>query len=171
MMRWKPLWCACAVIGLLLPVGVRADQLPKSGTYSGRYSFSEHANVVPVEKDYLFTDAVNQGTFFNTQGGGFLHLATGACTSQGVIQNGQFAFSGYCAMTDKDNDKALLKWSCNNGSATKRSDRCEGTFDWIGGTGKYVGLRGHSVFDGAVTAQGPLGSIGDANWKGEWQLP
>ena len=77
----------------------------------------------------------------------------------------------FVAAGDKDNDKALLKWSCSNGSATKHSDRCEGTFDWIGGTGKYVGLRGHSVFDGAVTAQGPLGSIGDANWKGEWELP
>ncbi len=151
---------------LAVPLTSGAVDLPKRGTYSGKYSWSEHVTVVPVEKDYMFTDAVSQGLFFNAAGSGFLHAAVVSCTSQGVIQNDQFSFSGNCTATDKDGDRALLKWACTRGG-----DRCVGTFDWIGGTGKYVGIRGRSQFDGGQIGQGPLGAIGDANWKGEWQLP
>ena len=82
------------------------------------------------------------------------------------LQKDHFSFSGYCTATDKDSDKALLKWTCS-----RDGDRCVGTFDWIGGTGKYAGMRGRSRFDGGALGQGPLGPIGDANWKGEWELP
>jgi hypothetical protein len=88
------------------------------------------------------------------------------CGSQGVVQNDQFSFSGYCIATDKEGDKAVLKWACTRGG-----DRCVGAFDWTGGTGKYVGIRGRSQFDGGQIAEGPLGAIGDSNFKGKWNLP
>jgi len=166
MLKVESFFAVCAVIVSLAPAVACGEPVAKRGNYAGKYSFSEHVTVVPVEKDFMFTDAANQGLFSNAAGSGFLHGATIACTSQGIIQNDQFSFSGNCAATDKDGDKAVLKWAC-----AKSGDRCVGTFDWIGGTGKYVGMRGRSQFDGGVVGQGPLGAIGDANWKGVWELP
>jgi len=165
-MRVKRRLITCAIAALLLPLATAAEPLAKRGTYSGKYVWSERATAVPVEKSYLFTDAVNQGLFFNAAGSGFLHAAVVICTSQGTVQGEQFSFAGNCVATDKEGDKASLKWACSRGG-----DRCVGTFDWIGGTGKYAGLRGHSQFDGGQVGEGPLGPVGDANWKGEWQLP
>jgi hypothetical protein len=166
MSKFKPILLACIAIALLAPVVASADQLAKRGSYSGRYLWTERAKVVEVDKGWMFTDAVQQGVFLNSNGSGFLHGATAVCTSQGVIQNDQFWFSGNCAATDKDGDKAVLKWACS-----KAGNRCAGAFDWMGGTGKYAGMRGQSQFDGGVLGQGPLGTMGDSNWKGEWALP
>ena len=166
MLKSKSILTACTLIVFLTPAGASADQLAKRGSYSGRFLWTEQAKTVEVDKGWMFTDAVNQGVFLNSAASGFLHGATAVCTSQGVIQSEQFWFSGNCAATDKDGDKAVLKWACS-----KSGSRCAGTFDWIGGTGKYAGMRGQSQFDGGVLGQGPLGSIGDSNWKGEWALP
>lgn len=166
MMRWKPLWCACAVIGLLVSAAESAEQLAKHGSYAGKLVWFEKGTIMPVEKDYFFKEAPQQGLFLNAAGGGFLHSAVFTCGSQGVVQNDQFSFSGYCIATDKEGDKAVLKWACARGG-----DRCVGAFDWVGGTGKYAGIRGHSQFDGGQIAEGPLGAIGDSNFKGEWNLP
>src|SRR5262245_47428414 len=165
-MRAKRVLIACTVAALFFPLAAAAEQLAKRGTYSGKYVWSERGMVVPVEKNYLFTNAVNQGLFYNAGGSGFLHAAVVVCTSQGMVQGEQFSFSGNCTATDKEGDKALLKWQCN-----RQGDRCGGTFDWVGGTGKYAGLRGGNQFDGGQMGEGPLGPVGDSNWKGEWQLP
>lgn len=162
----KPFVSALAAVVILAPLGSNADPLARRGTYSGKFMWTEQAKVVEVDKGWLYTDAVHQGIFLNSSGAGFLHGATAACTSQGTIQNDQFWFTGNCAATDRDGDKAVLKWACS-----KAGNRCAGTFDWVGGTGKYSGMKGQSQFDGGVLGQGPLGSIGDSNWKGEWSLP
>lgn len=155
-----------AVMAVLVTTSANADQLPRRGSYAGKYTWTEQAKATEVDKGWMFTDAINQGVFINASGSGFLHGATVVCTSQGVIQDDQFRFSGNCAATDKDGDKAALKWAC-----AKAGNRCAGSFEWISGTGKYVGLRGQSQFDGGVVGQGPLGPIEDSNWKGEWSLP
>lgn len=165
-MNLKVIVSACAIGALLAPAAADAEALAKRGSYAGKYLWGEHATAVPIEKDHMYTDAVNQGQFLNAAGNGFLHGAIVVCTSQGRIQNDQFEFSGRCVATDKDGDKALLRWACARGG-----ERCVGAFDWTGGTGKYAGMRGRSQFDGGVVGQGPLGSIGDANWKGDWELP
>ena len=159
------MWVGCVAMTLLLPAIGSADQLAKKGSYSGKYFWSEHVNVFEIEKDHMYMNGVQQGVFFNNAGSGFLHAAVVACASQGIVKKDQYSFAGYCHLTDKDGDKALLQWACAQGG-----DRCVGTFDWIGGTGKYAGMRGRSQFDGGEIGSGPLGNIGDSNWKGEWQL-
>src|SRR5207253_7788020 len=51
---------------------------------------------------------------------------------------------GYCIATDRDGDKAFLVFKCT----AQPGARCEGDFQWTGGTGKYVGLRGNNSFNG-----------------------
>src|SRR4051812_39943647 len=118
-MRVKLVLTTCTIAALLFPFATGAEQLAKRGTYSGKYVWSEHGMAVPVEKDHLFTDAVNQGLFYNLAGKGFLHAAVVVCTSQGTVQGEQFSFSGNCTATDKEGDKAVLKWQCS-----RQGDRC-----------------------------------------------
>ena len=166
MVQRKLLACTCAVMGLLMPAVGSAEQLAKHGSYTGKLVWFEKGTIMPVEKDYFFKEAPQQGLFLNAAGGGFLHSAVFTCGSQGYVQNDQFSFSGYCIATDKEGDKAVFKWACARGG-----DRCVGGFDWVSGTGKYSGIRGHSQFDAGQIAEGPLGAIGDSNLKGEWNLP
>jgi len=142
-------------------------QLAKSGTYSGVFGFYEQPwTAVPIDKERLIISSMPQGPFINDQGSGFLHLASVVCVGQGIVEQGKFAFNGHCTATDKDGDKAALAWRC-----AESGGRCVGTFDWVGGTGKYTGIKGHSQFHGGGIGQGAPGPIGYAVWKGEWQLP
>jgi hypothetical protein len=69
---------------------------------------------------------------------------------------------GYCTVTDEDGDKAFVIWQC------KGQPRCDGDFQWTGGTGKYTGLKGQTSFTGI-----PIGSTasGYSLFTGNWQLP
>ena len=69
---------------------------------------------------------------------------------------------GYCTVTDEDGDKAFVIWQC------KGQPRCDGDFQWTGGTGKYTGLKGTTSFTGV-----PIGSTasGYSLFNGNWQLP
>ncbi|MFO1352064.1 MAG: hypothetical protein U1F68_15860 [Gammaproteobacteria bacterium] len=168
MQNLKKILTGCAV-ALFLPVIGGAEPLAKTGTYSGKFLWSEHDSIIEIEKDHMYLVGVQQGVFLNDAGSGFLHRAVGVCSVQGMIEKDKFTFSGYCHATDKDGDKAILQWAC---PPPQSGDRCVGTFDWIGGTGKYAGIQGRSQFDGVNIGKGPLGDdVGDSNWKGEWKLP
>ena len=65
MMRWKPLWSACTVIGLVVPAAGSAEQLAKHGSYAGKIVWFEKGTIMPVEKDYFFKEAPQQGLFLN----------------------------------------------------------------------------------------------------------
>jgi hypothetical protein len=70
-------------------------------------------------------------------------------------------FQGYCTFTDKDGDKALMRWQCRNPEVGV--SRCEGDFQWMGGSGKYTGLTG----DNALNSGGvPKTAAGWAVWEG-----
>ena len=109
---------------------------------------------------------LERGPFINDAGNGFLHMAVVVCPGRGFIDNGRVEFSGYCSATDKDGDKAVLKWSC---AAT--NGPCAGAFDFIAGTGKYQGIRGRASFEAVGLGQAATGPVGYANWKGDYELP
>jgi hypothetical protein len=71
---------------------------------------------------------------------------------------------GYCVVTDKTNDKAFLVWQGTIDPATG----FQGTYQWIGGTGQYTGLKGNNTFQATRIGSS---SEGRALQKGEWQLP
>jgi hypothetical protein len=67
-------------------------------------------------------------------------------------------------MTDKDGDKAFLVW---RGKGTAPGSGA-GTFEWSGGTGKFVGLQGNNNWRGSVI--GKTGAF-TVVWEGDWRLP
>jgi hypothetical protein len=150
----------------ILGTSAEAQQLAKSGKYSGKYLFT--ANVLKnreVEKDHFFYLAENEGIFMNDAGEGFLHGSSSICPVFGVITKAGFAGNGTCVLTDTDGDKAFLAWNC----ALNPGGNCAGPFQWTGGTGKYQGLKGNNSFIAHGFIDGTNQEIVD--WKGEWQLP
>jgi hypothetical protein len=143
-------------------------QLAKQGTYSGHLGWNFTGNVLELEKGHIVWDGHENGTFFNDAGSGFLHLTAFTCTDTGGMNNGVFiSTNGYCVVTDRDGDKAFIVWKCKGGTT-----RCEGDFQWTGGTGKYTGLTGNNTFHGGPTLPNVTNSTqGYSVWKGEWKLP
>lgn len=122
--------------------------------------------VIAIQQDCLIHQGIGQRPFLNDAGSGFPHLAVVSCPGRGLVDRGRLEFSGYRAATDRDVDKAVLKWS-----STDSGGRCAGSLEWIEGTGTYNGLRGCNTFDAGALGQGATGPVGYANWKGEWNLP
>lgn len=122
--------------------------------------------VTELEKDHSFVIDENIGTVFNDAGKEFLHAAAVVCQIVGDRMKNVSNVHGYCTVTDVDGDKAFLAYKCRNPQVGVA--RCEGDFQWTGGTGKYTGLTGSNTFyAGAV----PKTASGYSVWKGEWQLP
>jgi hypothetical protein len=65
-------------------------------------------------------------------------------------------------VTDTDGDKVTLVWKC---AIPNPPGKCEGDFQWTGGTGKYVGIKGDNTFWGLI----PNPPNGFAVSKGTWE--
>jgi hypothetical protein len=150
---------------LVLVFGANAEaQLPKQGAYSGHLGENGTGKVIELEKDHVFYVGEGGGTFFNDAGSGFLHLTAVICIAVGESKKSEtISENGNCVVTDKEGDKAFLAYKC------KGAPRCQGDFQWTGGTGKYTGIKGNNTFHYGPIMPGL--SQGYSVWKGEWQLP
>jgi hypothetical protein len=128
------------VVGMLLASGSAEAQLAKRGTYTSHFTWQAVTKASEIDKDHTFVSGEWVGINFNDASQGFLHAVAGVCPGSGDIVKRVATFSGYCTFTDKDGDKAFSRWQCRNPDVGVR--RCEGDFQWMGGTGKYTGLTG-----------------------------
>ena len=163
-MRTKVAFWTVAIAAVVLFLGTDAEaQLAKQGTYTARFGWYSVGKTFEIEKDHVFFVGEFSGALFNEAGQGFLHQAAVSCPGVNDVNKGASSAHGYCVCTDQDGDKAFLVWKCK-GSAT----RCEGDFQWTGGTGKYTGLKGDNTFTGFLLLPTPSGH---STWKGAWALP
>jgi hypothetical protein len=160
-------WIAVAVVSLLATTA-QAQQLPKSGKYTGKYAshLAGGGQTYELEKGHVFFLGASHGVFFNDVADGFLDKTEVTCalvvdTVDGIANAGH----GYCIVIDKDGDKAFLVHQAEKGSAPGRID---GTFQWTGGTGKYTGIQGNNTYHVTQIGKNPASSI---VWEGEWRLP
>lgn len=99
-------------------------------------------------------------------GSGFIHRTAVNCAGANDNVDGIPRLTqGYCTLTDADGDKAILVYK---GEKTHGPGAGGGDFQWTGGTGKYVGLRGDNTYDFYTIGQTAQGWV---IWKGAWQLP
>ena len=108
----------------LLGATVEAQQLPKSGKYTGKYAshlVPEVAQTFELEKGHVFVLTKSQGVFFNDVADGFLDKSEVTCALVSDVVDGiQNSGHGYCIVTDKDGDKAFLVHQAGKGSAPGR---------------------------------------------------
>jgi hypothetical protein len=154
------------VIGttLALPLAATGAELSKRGSYSGVFGWHFVGEAEGAQGNVIW-GGVATGTFRNDAGSGFLHAALVKCSSAGTVSK-EWAprDGGECVATDSDGDKAFASWKCTD-CPTK------GEFHWLGGTGKYAGIKGRNTYL-QTNAAVPMGApAGWSVWKGEWQLP
>ena len=161
------MWIAVAVVSLLATTA-QAQQLPKSGKYTGKYAshLVGGGQTYELEKGHVFFLGSSHGVFFNDVADGFLDKTEVTCalvidTVDGITNAGH----GYCIVTDKDGDKAFLVHQAGKGSAP---GIIAGTFQWTGGTGKFSGIQGNNTYRVTQIGKNPASWI---VWEGEWQLP
>jgi hypothetical protein len=143
---------------------VAAEELAKRGTYSGVYGWTYSATVHQIEEGHLFIQDIYKGTFFNDAGKGFMHESSIVCPAVTDIVNGKGTARGYSICTDKDGDNIFSVWE----GKVVPGKEFKGTFQWIGGTGKYTGIQGNNTFR-ATMIEGTKEGRGIFN--GEWRLP
>ena len=156
---------ALLVSTTVLGATAEAQQLPKSGKYSGKFGAQGAGQTYELEKAHVFFVGMYHGVFFNDVADGFLDKTEVTCPIAVDIVDGVNGGShGHCIVTDKDGDKAFLVW--------QGKDTAPGTgggpFKWTGGTGKYTGLQGNNTF--RYNAIGKTPSFVGV-WEGEWRLP
>ena len=138
-----------------------AEDLPKSGKYSGRYYWTYDGKVFPVGQDRMILSGNLPGVIFNDAGKGFLHNARLDCQIFWDINKGKSNANGSCITTDAEGDKALSLWTCVGTLPT-----CDGELKFDGGTGKYTGITGNSKFKATVIGQTQAGfSLISGEWK------
>lgn len=154
------------VLTILIPVSV-VFALEKEGTFTAHFGWYAVGNTFEIggDKNHVFFVGEFSGTVFNDAGKGFLHLAAVVCPGVDDITNRVSNAHGYCTITDQDGDKIYVVWKCKGGP------RCEGDFQWTGGTGKYTGIKGDNTFYGVHENITGLTLQGYSIWKGEWKLP
>jgi hypothetical protein len=161
-------WILVVVVSLL-GATAEAQQLPKSGKYTGKYAshlVGEARKVYELEKGHVFILGASNGVFLNDVADGFLDKTEVTCALVSDVVDGiQNSGHGYCIVTDKDGDKAFLVHQAGKGSAPGRID---GTFQWTGGTGKFTGIQGNNAYHVTQIGKNPASWI---VWEGEWQLP
>ena len=161
----KPLGVVC-VITLALAMGSTAEsQEARQGTFKGNFGPRFTGTVTEIEKGHVFYAGAFAGVFFNDVAGGFIDKSSVECPGINDVVNGLGAVNhGYCIVTDKDGDKAFLKWQGKDSSPGVGG----GDQHWIGGTGKYTGLTGKTTYKYAAIGTAPAFSV---VWEGEWKLP
>src|SRR2546428_224016 len=153
---------ACVLIGWEL---AEAQQLAKRGTYTSTFAWNGVTKVYEGDKDHMAVAGEYTGVNLTDGGQPFLHHAAVVCPAVAFVDKGIATNRGHCITTDRDGDKAFLVWQCRS---PQPGARCEGDFQWTGGTGKYTGLSGKNCFNAGVI---PTTTAGYSIWKGEWQLP
>lgn len=83
------------------------------------------------------------------------HMSTGVCAGTfEFMPDETYKGSGFCTWTYRDGDKLFLKF-------WEGSDMEEGRYEWIGGTGRYVGATGGGTNTGE--------DLTDTLWAGRFE--
>jgi len=163
MTRNTPTVYVLVLVALCLTLPAAADDLAKSGKYSGHYGWTFSGQVQKLGDDRTVYAGVVPGVMFNDKGKGFMHKARVDCTILNDVNKGHANASGTCVVTDADGDKIFVEWKCSGVMPA-----CPGTERFVGGTGKYKGISGDQKFQGNFI--GDTGA-GWSDWKGEYKLP
>ena len=117
----------------------------------GEFGWLGVGAAVEVEKGHYYWVGEFSGTFFNDKGpGSHFHLAGVKCPAwfDANYSTSSSKAGGYCIITDLDGDQATLTWQ-SRGDPNLGKDG-PGTFEYISGTGKYVGISGKNTFNGVT---------------------
>jgi hypothetical protein len=160
-----------ALLCLIVTGPAIGEEIVKEGSGENTLVFSGTFNALPMEKERvqmnyevfgLIPDAAPESPTYNAT----VHCLGALHAVKGVYEND----SGLCSYTRPDGDIVFATYKAT-GALGGRGGK--GTWTFVGGTGKYVGIQGGGEFDrlpgfrssGKGTFQGMNKS------KGHWKIP
>jgi hypothetical protein len=140
---WKQLLgAALAALAMVAMAGGAAQaQLAKTGNYVIPAGLAASGKLMELGKNHLFWSGEFKGAGHNSQGG-FLKIHAWDCSGSNDIVDGTASIAGFCRVTDQDGDLAFVRYA----GKFPAGQPTTGKGEWIGGTGKYQGLRGGHNF-------------------------
>jgi hypothetical protein len=164
---------AGAILIITIVIGVIAgsafsEEMAKEGSQKGKNYFTGTSKVLAMGQEYLQMNYEGSGVSVNDSGKGFMHLA--AIYAIGAIQavNGVFEETGFMVMTATDGDKTYATYNVS-GTFGKPAN---GTWTWVGGTGKYAGIEGSGEFTRYALQNATEGVFTSTSvTKGNYKLP
>jgi hypothetical protein len=124
-----------------------------------------------LDKGHTAWHGETHATFFSSQGeDGMFDKVSTKCMDAGEtdLNNKKVVGSGFCVQGNDEENQAWFKWSCEG----VPGQPCTGKNEYIGGTGKYRGIRGTVTFVGH-----PIRNWGDgmttrwSSWSGQVTIP
>jgi hypothetical protein len=147
-MKSKAVWVTVLVVAVVLFLGASGEaqgpkDFPKDGTHRGKFGVQGYGTVNELEEGHIFFVGGFKGVFFNDVAGGFMDKPSVDCPGVNDIVDGvSIGNHGYCIVTDDDGDKAFSVWQGKD----MTSNHGGGDAQWIGGTGKFAGIKGHDTY-------------------------
>ena len=121
-----------------------------------------------IEEGHFYWVGEFSGTFFSDEGAsGLFHLAGVKCPAYYDLDlnKDRAKAGGYCIITDVDGDQAYVTWK-NATRSTAPGSPGPGTFEYTGGTGKYLGISGKNRFSGITQVNWADGTTtGYSTWN------
>ena len=146
----------------------KAEEMAKEGSDSGKNYVTGTSKVLPMGKERLQLNYEGSGIYVSDTEEGFLNNASVHALGTLHAVKGAFEESGSMVVTAPNGDKAFTtyKGSGNLGKSAK------GTFTYVGGTGKYTGIKGGGEFT-RLHLQPVSKGVWSATtlFKGNWKLP
>jgi hypothetical protein len=172
--RWgDAMPCRMTVIAAALAVSSNgmAAELAKSGTFEGRFYSHTVQKIEDLETADDMKAYVNESFGFHAgnQHGNFLDGTTERCVGFGSYSKaGAVREVGRCTSTDADGDKIFEEYEVQLSDA---KDTTPGKAKFLGGTGKYTGLRATLTFTGENwPAISKADTMFAGSYKGEYSI-
>jgi hypothetical protein len=147
---------------------VFGEELAKEGSSTGKNYLTGTSKVLAMGQERLQMNFEGSGVGIDDSGKGFLHLAATYVMGTLHAVKGVFEETGFMVFTPTDGDKiyATYKGSGTLGKTTM------GTWTYVGGTGKYVGIEGSGEYT-RHSLQGATKGVWTSMslWKGNYKLP
>lgn len=145
---------------------VVGEEIAKEGSASGKTYWTGSFDVLPMGEERVQMNYVGHGVSVSDNGKGIFHNASGHVVGGLHAVKGAYEDSGFCTFTRPDGDKVFFTYK-TSGTLGKSA---KGTFTYVGGTGKFVGIQGGGEFTRYSLRPPSKGffasfSVSKTNWK------
>ncbi len=159
------------ILTLLLMVTagpIMGEEIAREGSTSGNSYWTGTFDALPMGEERVQMNYIAYGVSVSDTGKGILHNTSGHVVGGLHAVKGAYEDSGFVTLTRPDGDKVFYTYKAS-GTLGKGA---KGTFTFVGGTGKFVGIHGGGEFTRhslRPPAKGVFASFSVS--KSNWKLP
>jgi hypothetical protein len=167
-MRKTILTSVLVLVLLITFVPFSNAQMAKEGSTSGRSTWITNFTLLPMGQERVQISYEGYGVSLSDTREGILHNASAYVVGSAHSFKGRYEDdSGFVRYTRPDGDQIFMTYKCA-GEAGKTG---KGTYTFVGGTGKFVGLQGSGEFTRFMLRPPKKGVGASLNIsKGSWKI-